>query len=59
MTDYHVCRHNEFTPKGKELLEEAVKERTSVGGMTELELVLDRPRPVIYSSHDIHVSPQI
>ena len=57
MTDYHVCRGNQFTPKGKELLEEAVKERNSVGGMTELKLMIDRP--VIYSSHDIHASPQI
>ena len=59
MTDYHVCRGNQFTPKGNELLEEAVKERNSVGGMTELKLMIDRPWPVIYSSHDIHASPQI
>ena len=47
MTDCYVCRLNQFTPKGKELLKEAVKERNSVGGMTELKLVIDRPWPVI------------
>ena len=38
--DYHVCRINQFTPKGVEQIEEAVSKRNSVGDMTELKLLI-------------------
>ena len=33
---------NQFTREGVEQIEEAVRERNSVGDMTELELLVDR-----------------
>ena len=38
--DYHVCRGNQFTPEGLEQIKEAVRDRNSVGDMTELKLLI-------------------
>ena len=38
--DYHVCRNNNFTPEGGEQIKEAVRDRNSVGDMTELKLLI-------------------
>ena len=46
----HVCRNfrgeslNRFTREGVEQIEKAVRERNSAGDMTELELLINKPR---------------